>query len=268
LGCCIIGTPSVYTAGPNTLFVTALGTDSRIFAQSYSGAWSGWAYEMSTWSATSSPAIAYYNGITEIAAMGPGGILMRKVSNGPGTWAPWQPLMAGPYLSDILVSSNADYNTAVGGCPAGYVPVLDDLNTGAGGDYIFLCLKWGSDRGTAIYNVGIQVTAQGRDPAINCPSPTTGWYIGSNDLNKGAGGNFLYLCFTRTGAAGQQPLSNVVIQMASGINAMANIVGVSPLDCSTGENVKFGAAPDKLGNLNLGILKGKYIVACMVRATS
>ncbi|MDB4876397.1 MAG: hypothetical protein JWM41_2843 [Gemmatimonadetes bacterium] len=266
VGCCIVGTPTAYASAGNSLYVSALGTDNRLFGQSYSnGGWSGWQYELSPWHAASSPALAYNSQrhTPELIAMVAGGnMLMRLAADNAGNWGLWQPLMTGPYLTDIAVTSNADFATAMAGCPNGYAPTGQDLNEGAGGDYIFLCLQWGSDRSRAIYNIGIQTP---NSAGMNCPDGYT--VLGDNDLNKGSGGSYLYLCFTKAPGAGQLPLSNIGFRTTTRLALVTAFVGVDPLTCTTGENVAFAASSKNMGDLNAGT-KGKYIIACMIRATS
>ncbi|MDB4876399.1 MAG: hypothetical protein JWM41_2845 [Gemmatimonadetes bacterium] len=52
-----------------------------------------------------------------------GGVLMRLASDNAGTWGFWQPLMSGPYLTDIEVASSADYGSAINNCSPGYSPM-------------------------------------------------------------------------------------------------------------------------------------------------
>ncbi|MDB4876398.1 MAG: hypothetical protein JWM41_2844 [Gemmatimonadetes bacterium] len=267
VGCCIVGTPTAYASAGNSLYVSALGTDNRLFGQSYSnGGWSGWQFELSPWHAASSPALAYNSQrhTPELIAMIPGGILMRLAADAAGTWGFWQPLMSGQYLSNIAVTSNTDYATAMNGCPAGYSPTGQDLNEGAGGDYIFLCLQWGSDRFHAIYNLGIQVA--GTDHDVRCPANYE--VLNANDLNKGAGGASLYLCYSRDPHTGSA-LSNIGFRAATGFaQFVPAILGEDQLACTIGDNVRYGAAKAQQSNLNLKTTKGKYIIACMIRATN
>jgi hypothetical protein len=73
--------------------------------------------------------------------------------------------------------------------PTGYVKLPQDLNDGAGGDYIYLCYQpvpWADD--VAIKDV----TVIGGNNA-NVPAPY-GYDKVPGDLNHGAGGDYIYVC--------------------------------------------------------------------------
>ncbi|MEO6700977.1 MAG: MAC/perforin domain-containing protein [Jatrophihabitantaceae bacterium] len=78
--------------------------------------------------------------------------------------------------------------------PAGYVKLPQDLNDGAGGDYIYLCY-----RPAAYSNTGAikDVTVIGSGDANVAPPYDFEKVPG--DLNKGAGGEYIYVCISRTG---------------------------------------------------------------------
>lgn len=78
--------------------------------------------------------------------------------------------------------------------PAGYTKLPQDLNEGAGGDYVYLCYRqtdWAND--IAIKDV----TVIGGGNA-NVPAPY-GYEKVPGDLNKGAHGEYIYLCYSSTG---------------------------------------------------------------------
>lgn len=78
--------------------------------------------------------------------------------------------------------------------PAGYTKIPQDLNEGAGGEYVYLCYRlanWVDD--IAIKDV----TVVGGSNA-NVPAPY-GYEKVPGDLNKGAGGDFIYVCYSLTG---------------------------------------------------------------------
>ncbi|MDB4876401.1 MAG: insect kinin peptide [Gemmatimonadetes bacterium] len=252
-GCCIIGTPAAYTAGTNSLFVTARGTDGRLFAQTYSGAWSGWQYELSTWAATSSPAVAYHDGVTEIVAMGAGGYLMDLMSTGPGTWGTWVPLMSGTYITGLAIASSVDNGIAMARCPVGYVPLAQDLNEGARGAYIYLCVRRSSSSARAIYDVGVLVMDNHTEPAAYCLGPDHGTRLPEN-LNEGTGGDFMQLCFS-TQPHGD-PLHEIVFETRN-----SDVTGARHFDCTYGARMNFNFTSDfNQGN------NGKFIIMCLTRA--
>ncbi|MFE5587422.1 hypothetical protein [Kitasatospora sp. NPDC056531] len=75
----------------------------------------------------------------------------------------------------------------------------NDLNAGAGGDYLYL--TWQND-GTRNPVTDLYVI-EGEDE-----DPPHGYYKIGTDLNKGAGGQYLYLCFTRDGS---QPITDLAV---------------------------------------------------------
>ncbi len=81
----------------------------------------------------------------------------------------------------------------------GYVVLPQDLNEGAGGDYIYLLVKYGLDTDTdpaPITGLYVRNTDFG-DPSIpGYLSPT-----GSCDLNRNAGGDYIYLYYARGGSS-------------------------------------------------------------------
>jgi hypothetical protein len=110
---------------------------------------------------------------------------------GRETPAPPQAPRADQWLVDIKVVTSGSPGVA---CPAGYVKDGRDLNEGAGGDYIYLCKLFGSDRSRSISLPSVLIT---KDPAVRCASNSKL----DVDLNKGAGGAYIYFCYNRKGQA-------------------------------------------------------------------
>jgi len=78
----------------------------------------------------------------------------------------------------------------------GYVLLPQDLNEGAGGDYIYILVKYGLDTDpNRITGVHIRNTDNG-DPWI----PGYIQPVGFCDLNRSAGGDYIYLYFSRGGS--------------------------------------------------------------------
>ena len=78
--------------------------------------------------------------------------------------------------------------------PSGYVKLPQDLNAGAGGEYVYLCYQpaaWTDD--VAIKDV----TVIGGNNA-DVPAPY-GYAKVPGDLNKGSGGDYIYVCYSLTG---------------------------------------------------------------------
>jgi hypothetical protein len=86
--------------------------------------------------------------------------------NQNGVASSWSPILESPDLNS-----------------GGWTRLPNDLNEGAGGNYIYLCVRNGiSDQ--------IKVISSGS----SSPDPGSGWTRLPNDLNEGAGGKFIYLC--------------------------------------------------------------------------
>lgn len=105
----------------------------------------------------------------------------------------------GEYVTDFLADDYNAFDAALvkGTCHIGWSPVLEsggvdgwkqpDLNDGAGGRYIFAWqLKLSGQ--PPIQEVGVLA---GNSSTIQCPS---GWTRDRQDLNEGAGGDFIYFC--------------------------------------------------------------------------
>jgi hypothetical protein len=78
--------------------------------------------------------------------------------------------------------------------PAGYTKIPQDLNEGAGGEYVYLCYRlanWNND-------IAIKDVAVVGGGSSNVPAPY-GYEKVPGDLNKGAGGDFIYVCYSLSG---------------------------------------------------------------------
>lgn len=125
-------------------------------------------------------------------------------------------------IVDLLVMNfNSDRHSNP--CPAGYEWDGTDINEGARGQSIYLCYKKGH---YPLYQAITDVTfASDKDEEdARCPSGYTGLYSaapgsdrtgsGSGDLNDGAGGSYIYLCYKRLGKGA--PLTEVNIRKKNG----------------------------------------------------
>jgi astacin len=78
-------------------------------------------------------------------------------------------------------------------CPDGYMLVVPQLNLGTRGEPINLCIKRKKDDPSGVPIADIEVI-YGNFDAIQ---PPQGWIKISQDLNEGAGGDYLYLCYKK-----------------------------------------------------------------------
>eukprot|EP00026_Physarum_polycephalum_P013534 Phypoly_transcript_13946.p1 GENE.Phypoly_transcript_13946~~Phypoly_transcript_13946.p1 ORF type:complete len:335 (+),score=36.15 Phypoly_transcript_13946:133-1005(+) len=97
---------------------------------------------------------------------------------------------ASSYISDIqVVISGGSTN-----CPAGYVSppsspnTPQDLNAGAHGDYIYLCVQRSSSTAANSQYVTAVRLADGHNYPLSDP-----FFVSSGDLNSGASGDYIYL---------------------------------------------------------------------------
>lgn len=111
-------------------------------------------------------------------------------------------------IEDIIVVNAGRKNKLT--VPEGYEKVGGDLNEGAGGDYIYFCVKRGSDKSKAINGLKIVMGKNASAPA--------GYQKLNEDLNKGAGGQYIYLCVKR---GSENPIHDirVVSSKSAGVKA-------------------------------------------------
>lgn len=94
------------------------------------------------------------------------------------------------YLDELIVI-HGDSSTIEP--PAGYTKIPYDLNAGAGGDFIYVCFhkaRWPGVFKPAPRGVGELKIIYGKDA-----QPPPGFIKIDVDLNRGAGGEFVYLCY-------------------------------------------------------------------------
>ena len=77
--------------------------------------------------------------------------------------------------------------------PSGYTKIPTDLNSGAGGEYIYLAYTRDPSMGTPITAIQCAASSHHHDPA--CVPP--GYTKVDGDLNRGAGGKYIYMSFIR-----------------------------------------------------------------------
>ncbi|RLS53451.1 MAG: hypothetical protein DWH91_14415 [Planctomycetota bacterium] len=140
------------------------------------------------------------------------------------------------YIADLTVIEGGSSDISPDD-PAYYkIPV--DLNAGAGGRFLYLCFKQAEgaapdDDQAAIRGLYI---ISGNNADIPAPNGFTKFPL---DLNKGAGGDFIYLCFTRLRALGA-PLQDVSV-VAGGSASVPAPTGYTkfPVDLNKGAGGAF-----------------------------
>ncbi|XP_032398375.1 uncharacterized protein si:dkey-30j10.5 isoform X2 [Etheostoma spectabile] len=107
--------------------------------------------------------------------------------------------MATSYISDLAVSiDEADENQLIS---QGFKKINVDLNKGAGGNYIYLWYKNGSEQITRVQFSFNQAMAEGLSIA--------GFTKIDKDLNAGAGGDYIYLWFSRKSGDYHTPIVEI-----------------------------------------------------------
>lgn len=93
------------------------------------------------------------------------------------------------YLDELIAISGNSSNIQP---PTGYTKISYDLNHGAGGKYMYLCYHLSSyqSQGTNKQCIAAVQVLDGK----NAPAPA-GWVKLPQDLNDGAGGDYIYLCY-------------------------------------------------------------------------
>ncbi|MCW9096318.1 MAG: hypothetical protein OQJ93_02920, partial [Ignavibacteriaceae bacterium] len=98
-------------------------------------------------------------------------------------------------LDDQEAISEVTFTVNSQATPAGYIKIAQDLNEGAGGDFIYLCYKKEITT-NPIRRVNILVGQYA--------TPDAGFYFCENyyssskqDLNQGAGGNYIWMVYSR-----------------------------------------------------------------------
>jgi hypothetical protein len=81
-------------------------------------------------------------------------------------------------------------------CPSDYVKRDTDLNAGAGGDFIYLCLHYASQATAGDSTLtGLDDYVGPLPPVFACSNTSSGPTQVPVDLNAGAGGDYVYLCY-------------------------------------------------------------------------
>lgn len=94
-------------------------------------------------------------------------------------------------------------------CPSGYSRKHQDLNEGAGGAFIYLCVSWGPRPSSGAFErihvlKWLEPLAGGG--STDCASPHL---LIHTDLNQGAGGWYMYFCFRRAAQGAQGAIVEV-----------------------------------------------------------
>ena len=144
--------------------------------------------------------------------------------------APWTEDKPGPRITDVRVihGGNSDIPPDLG-----FTKINQDLNQGAGGEYIYVTYKR-ELAGDPIMDLQV---VYGGSSNVRVPE---GYEKIDVDLNKGAGGQFIYLCKTRKPIPGLERITDlaVVAGSKSSVQAPAGFQKIN-IDLNKGAGGKF-----------------------------
>lgn len=215
LGCCAHtqSEPAITWSYDKTYDAEIRGTDQALYSKTYAPGGEGVAWSKLPGATQASPSIVRDSiGDQMLVVYGTDGANYYATRKARGGWSGFTPVdrarLAGRYIVDITVVGGT--SSAVK-CADGWVKNPQDLNAGAGGQYIYACLLYGA-RSNALKSIGILNRGQHNESQTLNP-----WYDPNNtrplksfsdgcsrgtivpyDLNKGAGGSYIYFCKSKT----------------------------------------------------------------------
>ena len=151
------------------------------------------------------------NGLIPIWEFCDSDVRKAEIATSFETWASNRQIVAREYkvpeecILDIQVK-NLDVGAEYDSNGLRYYKINQDLNEGAGGEYIYIYAAHGMDTSTTpapITNVALLHGSTAAKAKGACPA---GYTILNCDLNEGAEGDYLYLCISRATDAGSSPL--------------------------------------------------------------
>lgn len=158
------------------------------------------------------------------------------------------------YVSEIYFSIGSEESSAKEALTsAGYKVIDVDLNKGAGGKYIYLGYKTTTNPDNAIRGIVSQYSSKANNAASVTYNGNQYYAVGANgysvlDVNKEAGGKYIYVYATKSASAGK-PITS--------LDVSARIISSIP-DSFSNWNVVKSITDGKKADLNKGA-GGKYI---------
>ena len=155
-----------------------------------------------------------------------------------------QGAMADGYVTDIMTISGGSSSITNQYTEQGWRKAGGDLNSGAGGDYVYLLYKMSNDNGssgTPVTDVYLMIKESStHNQTLKQGGRTYQLVTGGHDLNKGAGGDFIYLYYTKEPFANGRKVTKLLVdeneEGAEGKNGNNN-----PADLNSG--VSTGTRP-------------------------
>jgi Calcineurin-like phosphoesterase len=145
-------------------------------------------------------------------------------------------------ITSLLVVSSSKAASDSNQCPSSYTQIPTDLNAGAGGKYIYACITRGDS--STRYGVPLSdlvVTASGKSANI-CPG---GYSRLSQDLNAGAGGDYVFFCTSRF-AEGSAAVTDLTFITSDGESCPSGYEKLeTDLNSNTGAGTKLYACVEK-----------------------
>ena len=149
------------------------------------------------------------------------------------------------YVTDIMTIAGGSSNIKDPYLKQGWKYAGFDLNSGAGGDFVYLLYKTSGDNGssgtpvTDVYLM-IKIDDSFHNQTLKQGGRTYHLVDGGHDLNKGAGGDYIYLYYTKEPFANGRKVTNIIVdeneEGAEGKNGNNN-----PADLNSG--VSTGTRP-------------------------
>ena len=137
------------------------------------------------------------------------------------------------YISDIKIAANSSDSAALQELiNNGYTPIQFDLNKGAGGGHIFLGYKTTTNISQAITHLRASVSDKSGYSATKNFRGVSYTLASNIDLNKGAGGAYIYLYYSKQPGAGA-PVTDLLVNETSvtaGYTVMGSFAGDSAAD--------------------------------------
>ena len=138
-----------------------------------------------------------------------------------------QGIWAETYVTEMITVAGGKSSVKDCYVSDGWILAGGDLNKGAGGDYVYLLYKTGTNPDEAITDVYITINEKNTHPATIVQGGRTYYQVqGGHDLNKGAGGYFIFLYYTTADFANGRKLTSLVVngtyEGAEGFNGQGN----------------------------------------------
>ena len=136
------------------------------------------------------------------------------------------------YITSLYVISSTSPGQQ---CPPRYIQVNQDLNQGSGGNFIYLCYSTDPSCGEPVTDILVKSSIL--PPIFLAASGYSPYSLIDEDLNKGAGGQYIYLLYSKSGTSPLVAIS-VIAGDSADISAPPGFTKY-PQDLNAGAGGKF-----------------------------